>query len=55
MKDDGAKCYALAHDAMREIKIRNRKILPSGNNETESRWLREGPKPYRELEIVKGG
>lgn len=47
---DGEKCFLLAHACIRERKVRAGEIPPK--DETERRWLLEGPRENRFLESL---
>jgi len=49
--DDGFRCYQLAHAALREIGVRQGVFPPM--NDTERRWLSEGPRPIEQLENAR--
>jgi len=52
-EDDGFRCYALAHAALREIGVRDRRFPPM--DDTERRWAAEGPRPVALLDTARLG
>jgi hypothetical protein len=51
--DNGARCYALAIRALREMRIRAGAIEPDPTKPQELRWAEEGERSVAELETVR--
>jgi hypothetical protein len=50
---DSERSHALAIKALREKLVRSGQIQPRPGDATEARWLKEGPRPFNELEAVQ--